>query len=131
VSSSNVDTIRGCYEAFARGDGEAAVAPFAEDIEWTEAAGFPTAGTYHGVPAVVENVFGPILSDWDGFRIEIERLLDAGDSVVMVGTYRGTWRATGKAMSARAVHVWDLRDGKAIRFEQFVDTLEVAEALEA
>jgi ketosteroid isomerase-like protein len=29
------------------------------------------------------------------------------------------------------VHVWRLRDGKIVGFEQFADTLEVALALEA
>ena len=33
-------------------------------------------------------------------------------------------------MQARVVHVWKLRDGKATAFEQFADTLKVAEALE-
>jgi ketosteroid isomerase-like protein len=34
-------------------------------------------------------------------------------------------------MRARVVHVWRLREGKAVSFEQFADTLEVARSMEA
>jgi ketosteroid isomerase-like protein len=33
-------------------------------------------------------------------------------------------------MTAHVAHVWRFRDGRAVGFEQFADTLKVAEALE-
>ena len=41
-------------------------------------AGFPYAGTYHGPDAVVENVFARIGSEWDGFRFDLDEVVDGG-----------------------------------------------------
>jgi ketosteroid isomerase-like protein len=131
VSASNVEIIRECYEAAGRGDGETMLALLAPDVRWTEMAGFPYAGTYTGPGEVATKVLARIPEDWDDFRIDVDELLDAGDTVVMVGAYGGTSRATGKPMSPRVVHVWKLRGSKVTAFEQFVDTLKVAEALGA
>ena len=131
MSTGNLDIIRDHYAASARGDLEGMLAAFAPDIAWTEMAGFPYAGTYHGAAAIVANVFARIGAEWEGFRVDVDELLDAGDTIVAIGSYSGTYRETGKPMTARVVHVWRLRDGKAVAFEQFVDTLEVAGAIRA
>jgi ketosteroid isomerase-like protein len=54
---TNKEIIQGIYDSFASGDVAAVIAAFANDISWTEADGFPLAGTYIGPQAVVENVF--------------------------------------------------------------------------
>jgi ketosteroid isomerase-like protein len=107
----------------------AMMAPITPATAWTEMAGFPCAGTYVGSQAIIEGVFKRLGEDWDGYTFKLERLVDGGDTVVGIGTYSGTYRKTGKAMSARVVHVWDLKDGKVERFEQFTDTKLVAEAM--
>ena len=53
---TNKAIIQGLYQNFASGDIQAVTAAFADDIEWTEADGFPLAGTYIGPQSVVENV---------------------------------------------------------------------------
>ncbi len=63
------------------------------------------------------------------YRFTLERLIDAGDTVVGIGTYTGTSRATGKAMAARVAHVWQVRDARVVAFEQFTDTLLVGQAM--
>jgi ketosteroid isomerase-like protein len=131
MSMGNADVIQNLYAAAARGDGETMVAALAPDVAWTEMAGFPYAGTYHGPDEVVQNVLARIEEEWEDFRINADELLEAGDRVVMVGSYDATYRATGKRMQARVVHVWRVQDGKIAEFEQFTDTLKVAEALEA
>ena len=127
---SNEDVVRSFYEGVEGGNLPAALDALAPDVAWTEMAGFPYAGTYHGPDAVVENVFARIGSEWDGFRFDLDEIVDGGDTVVGVGTYSAIYKATGRPMQARVVHVWKLRDGKATAFEQFADTLKVAEALE-
>ncbi|MEU1272291.1 nuclear transport factor 2 family protein [Streptomyces sp. NPDC005799] len=117
------------YAASARGDLDGMVAPFAPDVEWTEMAGFPYAGTYHGPAAVREAVFERLGVDWAGYEAVPEQLVDDGESVVAFGTYSGTYRATGKAMRARFVHHWTVRDGRVVRFEQFTDTHLVRAAM--
>jgi len=68
--------------------------------------------------------------DWQDYRFELERLIDGGDEVVGVGVYRGTYRATGKTLQARVTHLWRLEAGQIAAFEQFTDTLLVAQAMQ-
>jgi len=74
-------------------------------------------------------VFRRIGAEWAGFAVEAEEFIGTGDAIAVVLTYRGTYRATGRSMQARAVHVWHFRAGKAIRFEQVADTAVVNSAL--
>jgi len=127
--SSNKDIIEAHYAAGDAGDLPGMLAPFADDIIWTEAAGFPLAGTYIGPAAVAEHVFGALQRDWDGYTVAIDELIDTGDTVIGLGTYSGTYRETGKSFEARVAHIWRLADGKAIRFEQITDTAEVLAAM--
>ena len=118
------------YAASSRGDLAAMMAEVAPDVQWTEMAGFPCAGTHIGPAQVIENVFKVLGAEWEGYRFELETLIDAGDCVVGVGNYRGHYRKTGKAMDARVVHVWRVEGGLVRRFEQFTDTLRVAQAMQ-
>ena len=128
---SNLQIISDHYAASTRGDVAAMMADVAPDTRWTEMAGFPCAGTWIGPAEVIENVFKVLGSQWQGYRFELERLVDGSDSIVAIGTYAGTFRATGISMRARAVHVWQLADGRITGFEQFCDTLLVAQAMGA
>ncbi len=119
---SNVDLIRGLYEAFARGDVEAVLAALDEQVEWTEVDGFPHGGTYVGKHAVLEGVFAPLGRDWDSFTADMSEFLDAGDHVVAIGRYRGQYEPTGRSFDAEGAVVWTVRDGKVTRFRQYVDT---------
>jgi ketosteroid isomerase-like protein len=74
--------------------------------------------------------YSRIANDIDGFEIRPERLIAQGDTVVMLGRYRGAKaHATGESLDVQAVHVWDLENGKVVRFQQYADTLNLANAL--
>jgi len=128
----NVTIVRRSYEAFARGDLDAVVADMDEAIEWQQAQGLPHGGTYRGLAEVRENVFDPLDRDWwSAFSAVPDEFLEAGDEVVVLGRYRGTAKQTGKPLDVPFVHIWSLRDGKAWRFRQFLDTAGWVEALSA
>lgn len=126
---SNYEIIRDHYAASDRGDIEGMLAPLAPDARWTEMAGFPYAGTYVGPEEVRRGVFERIGADWDGYTAAITELVDAGDTVIGIGTYSGTNRSTGRFFEARVAHVWRLADGRVVAFEQFTDTARVRDAL--
>ena len=131
MSAESVSLIKGIYEAFGRGDVPAAVAAMSPDIVWNEAENFPYAdgNPYRGPDAILSGVFARIFSEWDGFSVVPEQFLDAGETVVMIGRYVGTHKGTGTAMNPQVVHVWTVAGGKAAGFQQFVDTLGVAQAM--
>jgi uncharacterized protein len=128
--ADNATTIRGIYEALARGDVAAVLAVLHEQIEWNEAEHFTywPGGAFIGPEAVVAGVFARIGQDIDGFRIDVWRMVAAGDTVLAEARYGGTVKATGRAIDAQVAHVWDLRDGKVVRFQQYTDTWHFAQA---
>ena len=125
----NAATIRGLYEAFARGDVPAVLGALAPDVRWTEAEGFPYGGTYSGPQAVLENVFMKLGGEWEGFAAVPRELVSEGETVVAIGTYSGKFKASGKSMKAPYVHVWKFKGGKVQTFEQHTDTAVVQRAL--
>ena len=133
MSAENVSLVKDIYHALGTGDVPAAVAAMSPAIEWNEAENFPYAdgNPYVGPEAILGGVFARIASDWDGFHVVPEQFLDAGGTVIMIGRYAGTCRATGRAMSPQAAHIWTVAGGKVVRFQQLVDTLAVARAMGA
>lgn len=127
--TSNKDLIRGVYAAFGVGDIAAVLSVLAPQARWTEAAGFPYAGTYVGADAVLQGVFMRIGQDWDGFAAVPSEYVAEGDTVVALGEYSGRNKATGRSFVAPFVHVWKMRDGKAVSFVQHVDTVLVQRAI--
>ena len=106
------------------------MADISPEAIWTEMAGFPCAGTWIGPDKVIANVFAVLGKEWEGFKFELEQIIDGGEQLVGIGTYSGIYRKTGKPMQARVTHVWRVEQGKIIRFEQFTDTLLVARAMQ-
>ncbi|HEX8667922.1 MAG TPA: nuclear transport factor 2 family protein [Allosphingosinicella sp.] len=126
--SANLDLIRGLYECFAAGDVAGVLARMSPDMVWNEAESFPYAdgNPYVGHDAVVSGVFARLAGEWEGFAALPEEYLDAGEAIVVLGRYRGTYRATGRALDAEMVHLWRVRGGKAVSFRQSTDTLQAA-----
>ena len=130
MSEENIEFAKGVYGAFARGDVPAVLGAFADDIEWYEAEGMPYGGLHHGGEAVAQKVFGPIAEDVEGFAVVPEEFMGGtGGAVAAIVRYRGTGKATGKALDLPVVHVWEIRDGKIARFRQFIDTVKFAEVV--
>jgi uncharacterized protein len=128
MSKENVALIQGIYDAFAKGDVPGVLGRMSPGIVWNEAENFPYAdrNPYVGGDAIVQGVFMRLATEWDGFTVKPEEILDAGDTVVVLGRYLGAYKATGKPQNTQMVHVWRVKDGKVAQFQQYADTLQVA-----
>ena len=131
MTSANVQLVQSLYAAFSAGDPVAVMSILSPGIVWNEAENFPYAdgNPYVGPQAVAAGVFARLGGEWDGFTTVIDEILDAGDRIVALGRYTGTYAATGKAISAQMVHVWTAEGGQLATFQQYVDTLQVAQAM--
>lgn len=126
-----VEIVARSYEAFARKDLDGVLGDMAPDIRWEQAQGLPHGGVYHGLDEVRRNIFEPLDAEWwTEFSADPDEFLDAGEDVVVLGRYRGVAKGTGKRLDVPFVHVWTLREGRAIRFRQFLDTAGWVEALQ-
>ncbi|MEU5696466.1 nuclear transport factor 2 family protein [Actinosynnema sp. NPDC020468] len=116
------DVVRAHYEASERGDLDGMLAPIGPETTWTEAAGATMGGTYTGLDEIKEKVFFRIGAEWDGFGATVSDLIDGGDTVVALGHYSGTNKATGKSIHVRFAHIWRVEGDTATSFEQIADT---------
>src|SRR3954464_7807396 len=121
MSQRNVEIVRNVYAAFAAGDIAGVLGAMSPQIEWREAENFPLAdgNPYQGPEAILHGVFARLGSEWDDFAPRPEEFLDAGDTVVVLGRYTGTFKANGAALDAQLAHVWRVKDEKIVRFDQY------------
>jgi ketosteroid isomerase-like protein len=131
MSQTNVEIIQSLYAAFARGDGPDVLAKMDPAIVWNEAENFPYAdrNPYVGQAAVAEGIFFRLATEWDRFQTLPAEFLDADDTVVVLGRYQATYKATGAPLNAQFAHIWRLRDGKVTAFQQYTDTAQAARAV--
>jgi len=127
---TNLETIQGIYKGDAEQIAKNLQSALAPRFEWTEAAGFPYAGTYHSMEEVGKNVFARLATEWDGYRAEVDKFYDAGDTIIVTGRYLGTYKKSGGVMDAVFAHIWNFKDGKIVKYTQNVDTKKVWDAIE-
>lgn len=123
--ADNVEFVEGLYRAFAEGDIPTVLGALDDKVEWNEAehVTFWNGAPFIGPEAVLQSVFARIPETFGTtFRIEPERILGCGDSVVLQARYKGVVQATGQELDAQVAHIWDIRDGKVVRFQQYTDT---------
>ena len=125
--TTNKALIENLYASFVTGDVPAVLGAMADDIQWTEAEGYPLAGTYVGPQAVLEGVFMRLGEIGDHYSVVPGQFVADGDTVVMLGNYTWKHKATGEPASVKMAHVWTVRDGKIVAFQQHVDTVRVRE----
>jgi ketosteroid isomerase-like protein len=122
----NLEIVKSTYEGKnSEENGRNLATHAAVDIVWTEAKGFPYGGTYTGMEAIAKNVFNRLATEWINYTFTPEGYVAEGDNVIAYGTYTGINKQTGKSLEARVAHLWKLKDGKIISFEQFVDSQPV------
>jgi ketosteroid isomerase-like protein len=118
----NVETARGIYEDFAKGDVEAVLGAMDPNIDWA----YPEGAMYRtqvGPQAVAENVFAAVVKEIPDFTVTVDEYVDGGDVVCTIGRYGGTGAETGQSLTNDFVHVMRFgADGKLVRWQEYTDT---------
>lgn len=128
MTEENVELLRRGYEAYRRGDIQDVSELFDPEIEIYQSELLPWGGLYRG-PEGAGQFFGKLTETIDSEVDPDQFVDDEEDHVVVFGCSRGKVRATGRDFDVAAVHVWTIREGKAVRFESYIDTPKMREAL--
>jgi len=130
VSQENISVINRIYEAFGQRDFAAVLDLFGPTIEWIAAVNSPLAdrSPYRGLDEVREGPLTRIAAGFESLMVRVDEIFGAGDKVVALGFYDGVYKANGKRFQAQVAHIWTLADGKAVKFQQYVDTYQLAES---
>jgi hypothetical protein len=62
-------------------------------------------------------------------RVRVERLIEAGDTVVEIGRTEGRAVGSERAFSISEAHVFRVSDGKVVSMDAYVDNHEMLDAL--
>ena len=68
------------------------------------------------------------LQTFDRLRVQAERFIEVGDSVVVLVRHIGSAKASGLPFEGKFADVVTLREGRVIRFEQYRDRAEALKA---
>lgn len=127
--SENLLVVQRLYEAFRGKDYEVFMELCSPDLEWIQNEGFPGGATWRGAQAVIDGVFRAFDDRWERWSYDIEEFIDGGTKVIVVGSYQGKHRVTGRTFKSPAVHLYEVEGGKVRRFRQFTDTKVIWDAL--
>ena len=85
---TNLEIVKSTYEGkSSEENGRNLAKHVAHNISWTEAKGFPYAGTYIGLEEVTNNVFTRLGSEWIGYKFTPEDYVADDDKFVAFGNY--------------------------------------------
>ncbi len=123
----NIATVRRMYDAFASRDIAVIAELLADNVEISQSAEVPWGGEYQGRDEAF--TFMVKLIEHIESQVTTESLFAAGDHVVQTGRTRGTVLANGATFDVPEVHVWELRGGKVVRYQVYIDTPAMRAAL--
>ncbi len=118
----NLNVVRQGYAAFGRGDIPCLLTLLDPQVSWTTPgpADLPTAGSRRG-HAAVDDFFRSLTAVGDFLRFEPKEFIAQGHRVIVLGDDTMRVKATGKSVEGRWTHVFTMRQGKIIAFEEFGD----------
>jgi uncharacterized protein len=125
TESDAVRSLRRGYDAFNRGDFDAAVAEMHPEVEWLRAEQAPDTTPLKGTDAVRAWMTPDVFEEQ---HVTLEEVIENGDKVFVQGSFRVRASGSGIEISDRAWHVWTIRDGKAARLDFFQDRSEALAA---
>ena len=125
----NKRLIQKVYDSFNAGDIEALLAAFSVDIDWQvpDIEHVPFSGSRRGRQQVGE-FFAQMGEQQDVQELELEDFIAQGDKVVVLGHYAWHVKSTGRKFAGDWAHVFTVRSGQIVRFQEYTDTAAAAAA---
>ena len=127
--SNLIQAVQDLYAAFGRGDVPTILSRLAPDVSW-EAEG-PAEISFTGIrrgPEAVKGFFQAIASDHADPKLQAAEYLSSADSVATFGRYSCTLKKSGRRVDSPFAHLFRFRDGKVVRFVDYLNTAAFLEA---
>jgi len=130
MAQDNVDVIQGAWDAFAKGDYEAATNIVAPEGEVTAPSTLPWGGTFLG-PEGFREFLRVLLTHFKDFKATPEKVLGADDDHVIVTAAVRARTKDGTPVENRSVWIYKLRGGQVVSAEAYADTAQMLKALDS
>ncbi|MGB5419339.1 ester cyclase [Algibacter sp.] len=126
---NNISVVDNLYKAFSKGDIPSVLGAMDSKVVWNEAESNNLAdgNPYIGPDAILKGVFERVIGRHEYFKLaDIELHEMSNNQVLATLRYDGKFKKSGKVYNAQAAHLWTLKDGKIVGFQQYVDTKKLA-----
>src|SRR5215213_7162901 len=119
MSSDPADRLRHAYAAFNSGAGLdwSLIDP---SIQHDQTKGLFLDGVFYG-PEGVRAALEEVESDWEGLSYELIEVVELGDRVLVLLRMTARVRDSQAELDAQVAHVWEFRDGRAVRWDVYGD----------
>jgi uncharacterized protein len=116
MSQENVETVRAVFDVFNREGIEAALGYFDPEVQWLGPPEWLEEHLYKGHEGMrkIASVWG---ENFDEYRLDLERLIDVGDDVVVLVYQRGRIKGSGDMIEQPIGYEWRIRKGKTVRVQ--------------
>jgi ketosteroid isomerase-like protein len=131
MSNASVTLVQSLYAAFQRGDVAPIIAALAPDFAWHSHGrpeDYPTLGARKG-PQEVQKFFQTVAENQAPIDFSPRDYDAVGDKVFVRGHYAWTIRKTGRKAASDWIHIFTIKAGKVVAFDEFTDTAQFAAAL--
>lgn len=131
MSQPNIELVNNIYSLFNNRKFDDIISHFADDMTWVAADSSPLAdeSPYNGPASIRARVFGRIEAGFEKLTVRIDEIYSAdGNRVVVLGYYNSLLRSRKDTHETQLAHIWTVRDDKAVKFQQYIDTYKVAES---
>ncbi|HKP85185.1 MAG TPA: nuclear transport factor 2 family protein [Blastocatellia bacterium] len=119
----NTKLVQQIYDLFKGGDIQTLVSFLSEEVKWQlpDIENIPFSGKRSGREAVTQ-FFATVADSQDVLAFEPQQFVAQGDKVVALGRYSWRVRSTGREFESDFAHVFTVRDGKVVSFQEYLDT---------
>ena len=119
MSSHPTDRLRNAYAAFNSG-GDLDWSMIDPSIEHDQTKGLFLDGVFYG-PEGVRAAIQEVQSDWEDLSYEPLEVVELGDRVLVLLRMTARVRDSQAELDAQVAHVWEFRNGRAVRWDVYGD----------
>ena len=125
----NTNLVQQAYENFKSGNIEALLSLISDDVEWQlpEVESIPFTGKRKGLESIGQ-FFAQVGDAQDVLQFEPGLYIAQGEKVAVQGHYAWRVKANGRSYESDFAHVFTLRNGKIVGFQEYFDTAVAAAA---
>ena len=119
----NTKVIEQAYDYFKSGNIEGVLSLMSADVDWRlpNVENMAVSGTRKGIEQVTE-FFSTLAETQDAKLFDPNEYIAQGDKVVALGSYIWNIKSTNREYASNFVHVFTVRDGKIVGFDEYFDT---------
>src|SRR4051812_41702987 len=115
MSQENVEAVRAVYSAWSDGDLDALLAVCDPSVELLTSGAFPDLAPVYRGHAGMLIFWQSMRVPWDSFHLDLERIVEGEDCVVVAVRFRARGRDSGVATELRQGHALRVKDGRVLK----------------